>query len=276
MARAGDIGRDRRQGTRDRPGDRRHGASLRRPRRAPRCPRRTRRGAVIPLTLDEIAGIVGGRVEDASGPDVVVSGPAFLDSRTPEPGGLFVAFAGEHADGHDYARAAVEGGAAAVLGTRDNRRAIRARRRCPGRPPGARPRRPRAAPRDAVSPDGRRHDGLAGQDHRQGHAGPGACRRRADRGHRRLLQQRARPAAHRAAVRGADPLPRARDGRPRRRPPHRAVRDRPSRRLPGPQRWQGPHRRVRQPGADRGGQGRAGRGAPDPTAARCSTSTTRW
>ena len=73
---------------------------------------------MIRLTLDEIAGIVGGRVEDASGSEVAVSGPAFLDSRTPEPGGLFVAFAGEHADGHDYARAAVEGGAAAVLGTR--------------------------------------------------------------------------------------------------------------------------------------------------------------
>jgi UDP-N-acetylmuramoyl-tripeptide--D-alanyl-D-alanine ligase len=73
---------------------------------------------VIPLPLEEIAGIVGGRAEDASGSEVVVSGPAFLDTRTPEPGGLFVAFAGEHADGHDYARAAVEGGAAAVLGTR--------------------------------------------------------------------------------------------------------------------------------------------------------------
>jgi UDP-N-acetylmuramoyl-tripeptide--D-alanyl-D-alanine ligase len=31
---------------------------------------------------------------------------------------LFVAFAGEHVDGHDYATTAVEGGAAAVLGTR--------------------------------------------------------------------------------------------------------------------------------------------------------------
>jgi UDP-N-acetylmuramoyl-tripeptide--D-alanyl-D-alanine ligase len=73
---------------------------------------------VIRLTLDEVAGLVGGRVEDASGSEVVVSGPAFLDSRTPEPGGLFVAFAGEHADGHDHARSAVEAGAAAVLGSR--------------------------------------------------------------------------------------------------------------------------------------------------------------
>ena len=69
------------------------------------------------MTLEEIADIVGGRVVDAS-PSDQVNGPAFLDSRTPEPGGLFVAFAGDHVDGHDYAVAAVEGGAAAVLGTR--------------------------------------------------------------------------------------------------------------------------------------------------------------
>ena len=72
---------------------------------------------MIRLTLEEIAGIVGGRVVDAK-PSEVVTGPAFLDTRTPEKGGLFVAFAGEHVDGHDYAVTAVEGGAAAVLGTR--------------------------------------------------------------------------------------------------------------------------------------------------------------
>jgi UDP-N-acetylmuramoyl-tripeptide--D-alanyl-D-alanine ligase len=72
---------------------------------------------VIPLRLGDVAGIVGGRVVDAD-PDLVVDGPAFLDSRAPEPGGLFVAFAGEHVDGHDYALSAVEGGAAAVLGSR--------------------------------------------------------------------------------------------------------------------------------------------------------------
>ncbi len=72
---------------------------------------------MIPLSLGDVAGIVGGRVVDAD-PDVVVDGPAFLDSRSPEPGGLFVAFVGEHVDGHDYALGAVEGGAAAVLGSR--------------------------------------------------------------------------------------------------------------------------------------------------------------
>ena len=40
-------------------------------------------------------------------PALVVTGPAFLDSRSPEPGGLFVAFVGERVDGHDYAATAV-------------------------------------------------------------------------------------------------------------------------------------------------------------------------
>jgi UDP-N-acetylmuramoyl-tripeptide--D-alanyl-D-alanine ligase len=72
---------------------------------------------VISLTLAEIARITGGQVVDGD-EAAVVHAPAFLDSRAPEPGGLFVAFDGERVDGHDYAPAAVEGGAAAVLGTR--------------------------------------------------------------------------------------------------------------------------------------------------------------
>ncbi len=72
---------------------------------------------MIPVTLRELAEVVDGVVADGD-PELVVSAPAFLDSRTPEPGGLFVAFAGEQADGHAYAAAAVAGGAAAVLGSR--------------------------------------------------------------------------------------------------------------------------------------------------------------
>ncbi len=72
---------------------------------------------MIPLALGEIARVVGGTVVDGD-PELMVTAPAFIDTRTPEPGGLFVAFAGEQADGHDYAVAAVEAGAAAVLGTR--------------------------------------------------------------------------------------------------------------------------------------------------------------
>jgi UDP-N-acetylmuramoyl-tripeptide--D-alanyl-D-alanine ligase len=72
---------------------------------------------VIALSLGQVAALVGGEVVDGD-PGLEVSGPAFLDSRAPEPGGLFVAFAGEHVDGHDFAAGAVQGGAAGVLGSR--------------------------------------------------------------------------------------------------------------------------------------------------------------
>ncbi|WP_354437759.1 UDP-N-acetylmuramoyl-tripeptide--D-alanyl-D-alanine ligase [Marmoricola sp. OAE513] len=70
------------------------------------------------MTLTEIAEVVGGEVADPLQGPTVVSGPAFLDSREPAPGGLFLAIAGEHVDGHDYAAGAVAGGAAAVLASR--------------------------------------------------------------------------------------------------------------------------------------------------------------
>ena len=69
------------------------------------------------MTLGEIAAVVGGVVEPATA-EVVVAGEAFVDSRSPVPEGLFVALAGEHVDGHAYASAAVEGGAAAALASR--------------------------------------------------------------------------------------------------------------------------------------------------------------
>ncbi|MGN6253101.1 MAG: UDP-N-acetylmuramoyl-tripeptide--D-alanyl-D-alanine ligase [Marmoricola sp.] len=72
---------------------------------------------MIPLALEDIAALVGGAVHDAP-PDTVVTGPAFVDTRTPEPGGLFAAFAGERTDGHAHAAQARAAGAAAVLGSR--------------------------------------------------------------------------------------------------------------------------------------------------------------
>jgi len=72
---------------------------------------------VIAMRLAEIATVVGGEVTDGTD-DVLVTEAAFLDSRSPIGGGLFVAIAGENVDGHDYARAAAEGGAAAVLCSR--------------------------------------------------------------------------------------------------------------------------------------------------------------
>ena len=74
---------------------------------------------MIPMTLTAIAEVVGGEVVDEpSGAPVTVTGPAFLDSRAPDAGGLFVAVVGERVDGHDYSRLAVDGGAAGVLGSR--------------------------------------------------------------------------------------------------------------------------------------------------------------
>ena len=68
---------------------------------------------MIPMTLPEIAAVVGGEVHDDSG--VTVTGPAFVDSRSPEQGGLFVASRGANVDGHEFVDAAMAGGSAAVL-----------------------------------------------------------------------------------------------------------------------------------------------------------------
>ncbi|WP_371529669.1 UDP-N-acetylmuramoyl-tripeptide--D-alanyl-D-alanine ligase [Streptomyces sp. NBC_01283] len=73
---------------------------------------------MIALSLAEIATVVGGQTYDIPDPSVQVTGPVVRDSREVEPGSLFVAFAGERADGHDYASAVVEAGAAAVLASR--------------------------------------------------------------------------------------------------------------------------------------------------------------
>ena len=69
---------------------------------------------MIAMTLAEIAEVVGGTAHG----DATVTGGAFIDTRTPEPGGLFVALAGERADGHDFAEQAIAAGAVAVLGSR--------------------------------------------------------------------------------------------------------------------------------------------------------------
>jgi len=72
---------------------------------------------LIALTLRQIAEITGGRVHGNA--DIVVDAPATLDSRAAEAGGLFVAIAGEHTDGHEFAAQAVGAGAAAVLASRE-------------------------------------------------------------------------------------------------------------------------------------------------------------
>ncbi|MFD3453709.1 UDP-N-acetylmuramoyl-tripeptide--D-alanyl-D-alanine ligase [Streptomyces sp. NPDC058691] len=73
---------------------------------------------MIPLTLAEVAQAVGGSTHDIPDPGLRVTGSVEIDSRQVQPGGLFVAFQGEHVDGHDYAERAVAAGAVAVLAAR--------------------------------------------------------------------------------------------------------------------------------------------------------------
>lgn len=74
---------------------------------------------MIAMTPAEIAVVTGGTLHDVPEPDArVVTGEATLDSRTVEAGGVFVAVAGQHADGHDFAATAVQAGAALVVGSR--------------------------------------------------------------------------------------------------------------------------------------------------------------
>ncbi|MDP2773124.1 MAG: UDP-N-acetylmuramoyl-tripeptide--D-alanyl-D-alanine ligase [Nocardioides sp.] len=63
------------------------------------------------MTLAEVATVVGGVVH--GDPALTVTGPAYVDSRVPVPGGLFVAVVGERVDGHDFVA-----GAHGVLGSR--------------------------------------------------------------------------------------------------------------------------------------------------------------
>jgi len=71
---------------------------------------------VISLSLAELARITGGALH--GDPDLRVNAPASVDSRDIAVGGLFVALAGEHADGHDFVAQAMTAGGAAVLANR--------------------------------------------------------------------------------------------------------------------------------------------------------------
>lgn len=73
---------------------------------------------MIALTLAEVAEAVDGRLTGVATPYAAVTGAVEFDSREVGPGGLFVALAGERADGHDFAAAAVTAGAVGVLAAR--------------------------------------------------------------------------------------------------------------------------------------------------------------
>jgi UDP-N-acetylmuramoyl-tripeptide--D-alanyl-D-alanine ligase len=72
---------------------------------------------MIEMTLAEVAAVTGGTLL-AADPAVRVTGAVEFDSRRVGAGGLFAAFSGERADGHDFAGEAVAAGAVAVLGSR--------------------------------------------------------------------------------------------------------------------------------------------------------------
>jgi UDP-N-acetylmuramoyl-tripeptide--D-alanyl-D-alanine ligase len=72
---------------------------------------------VIPLTLATIAEITGASLGPCTGP-AALARSVVIDSRQAGPDALFAALPGERVDGHDFAVAAVEKGAVAVLASR--------------------------------------------------------------------------------------------------------------------------------------------------------------
>jgi len=68
---------------------------------------------VIPLTLKEVAAACGGRLVNGD-PGIVVSRVS-TDSRSLQPGDLFIGLQGEHFDGDAFAAEALRSGAAAVV-----------------------------------------------------------------------------------------------------------------------------------------------------------------
>jgi UDP-N-acetylmuramoyl-tripeptide--D-alanyl-D-alanine ligase len=73
---------------------------------------------MIPLTLKDIAAVVGGRLAGGADPEAVALGVS-TDSRSVAAFDLFVAVVGEHHDAHDYATSAISSGAVAVLASRE-------------------------------------------------------------------------------------------------------------------------------------------------------------
>lgn len=73
---------------------------------------------MLTLSVETLIAVTGGTLVWGS-TDTMVNGVA-TDSRTVEPGALFVAFVGEHVDGHRYLEDAVASGARALLITCDS------------------------------------------------------------------------------------------------------------------------------------------------------------
>ena len=72
---------------------------------------------MLRMSLKEMAAATGASLLETGAPDL--AGEVVIDSRRVSPGSVFVAFAGERADGNDYLASALEAGAAAVVCTRE-------------------------------------------------------------------------------------------------------------------------------------------------------------
>lgn len=71
---------------------------------------------MISLAVSQLADATGGHTTLPA--DRRITGPVVTDNRQVVPGAVFVALPGERVDGHDFAAAAVEAGAALVVATR--------------------------------------------------------------------------------------------------------------------------------------------------------------
>ncbi|MCG7267114.1 UDP-N-acetylmuramoyl-tripeptide--D-alanyl-D-alanine ligase [Corynebacterium sp. ACRQJ] len=70
---------------------------------------------MIELTTQKIAEVTGSALINDVDPQAVVTGPAEFDSRKITPGAIFMALPGARADGHDFADAALQNGAALLI-----------------------------------------------------------------------------------------------------------------------------------------------------------------
>lgn len=70
---------------------------------------------MIELTTQKIAEVTGSTLINDVDPQAVVTGPAEFDSRKITPGAIFMALPGARADGHDFADAALQNGAALLI-----------------------------------------------------------------------------------------------------------------------------------------------------------------
>ena len=85
---------------------------------------------MLTLSVATLVEVTGGTL--LWGPDTTMVNGLAIDSREVHPGAVFIAFAGEHADGHQFVPQALEAGARAIVVTRDDeaiRQAIERSRR---------------------------------------------------------------------------------------------------------------------------------------------------